>query len=424
MKRNKKEVLTMKIRVRILSSFLVGAILMASLSICAYAGNYDKDTWTTAVKPKPLSDEVKKGLEWLVAHQSNNGGWSQGEESQYMGESMDKIKGIPNVADTCIATLALVRSGSTPSKGQYAKNVLRAVDFICGEIEKSDEKSLYITDVKGTRVQTKLGPYIDTFMAPLVLTEIKGKMPDEKGNERVIKALKKTMAKIERNQKDDGTWDGQGWAPTLSQAMAGKAINRATQAGVEVNEKVRARTETYARSQYDGKSGAFKKDGSAGVDLYSSASSLGQMNDSDVTNQTRIADTKQQLKKAASETERQELQGRLDRYQQNQKDLESARKSVVAKLDDKAFVSGFGSNGGEEFLSYLNIGESLVQKGGADWEKWSKSICSNMDRIQNKDGSWSGHHCITGRTFCTSAALLVLMVDRTPVPVASKMKKQ
>ncbi|MHC9537934.1 MAG: hypothetical protein AB9903_00290 [Vulcanimicrobiota bacterium] len=409
---------------QILSLLLAAAFLLAALSTCSLAGNQDRDTWTTAVTPKPLSDQAKKGLEWLAEHQSNNGGWSQGEESQNMGAGMDKIKGIPNVADTCIATLALIRSGSTPSKGQYAQNILKAVDFICSEIEKSDDKSLYITDVKGTRVQTKLGPYIDTFMAPLVLTEIKGKMPDEKGNTRVIKALKKTMAKIEMNQKDDGTWDGQGWAPTLSQAMAGKAINRATQAGVEVNEKVRARTETYARSQYDGKSKAFKKEGSAGVDLYSSASNLGQMNDSDVTNNTKIADTQQQLKKATSETERKDLQGRLDRYQQNKNDLESARKAVVEKMENKDFVSGFGSNGGEEFLSYLNIGESLVQKGGADWEKWSKSMGANMDRIQNKDGSWTGHHCITGRTFCTAAALLVLMVDRTPVPVASKMKRQ
>jgi hypothetical protein len=37
--------------------------------------------------------------------------------------------------------------------------------------------------------------------------------------------------------------------------------------------------------------------------------------------------------------------------------------------------------------------------------------------VQNQDGSWTGHHCITGQTFCTAAALLTLMADRTPVPV-------
>ena len=34
------------------------------------------------------------------------------------------------------------------------------------------------------------------------------------------------------------------------------------------------------------------------------------------------------------------------------------------------------------------------------------------------DGSWAGNHCITGRTFCTATALLVLMGDRAPRPDA------
>ena len=86
---------------------------------------------------------------------------------------------------------------------------------------------------------------------------------------------------------------------------------------------------------------------------------------------------------------------------------------------DKGFIEGFGNNGGEEFLSYMNIGEMLVVQGGNEWEKWNKSIAANLGRVQNQDGSWSGQHCITGRTFCTAAALLTLMADRTPVPLAA-----
>jgi hypothetical protein len=68
----------------------------------------------------------------------------------------------------------------------------------------------------------------------------------------------------------------------------------------------------------------------------------------------------------------------------------------------------------------MNISESLVVKGGNAWKQWDASITNNLNHVQNEDGSWTGHHCITGRTFCTSAALLVLMADRTPVPVESK----
>ena len=51
------------------------------------------------------------------------------------------------------------------------------------------------------------------------------------------------------------------------------------------------------------------------------------------------------------------------------------------------------------------------------------SMAQNLTRIQNGDGSWTGHHCITGRTFCTAAALLVLTADRAPFPVASKVTR-
>ena len=49
-------------------------------------------------------------------------------------------------------------------------------------------------------------------------------------------------------------------------------------------------------------------------------------------------------------------------------------------------------------------------------------MTENLSRLQNDDGSWTGHNCITGRNFCTSTALLVLLGDRTPVPVQAKDK--
>jgi hypothetical protein len=88
------------------------------------------------------------------------------------------------------------------------------------------------------------------------------------------------------------------------------------------------------------------------------------------------------------------------------------------QLKSPKFFSGFGSNGGEEFLSYLHISESLLSKGGKEWEDWDKRMTANLERVQNADGSWAGNHCITGRTFCTATALLVLMGDRAPRPEA------
>jgi hypothetical protein len=376
-----------------------------------------------AVDPKPLSDNVKKGLEWLVDHQLPNGAWGQGEESAEMGGGA-ALKDVPDVADTSVAALALMRAGNTPVQGPYAARVKKAVDYICAELESADADSLYVTKLRSTRVQLKLGQYIDTFMSAMLLAEVKGVMGDTSANQRVTVALDKTLAKIQKNQRKDGTWDSQGWATSMSQGMATKALNRAALVGAKVNEQARAQAEAFAQRQLDAPSGKFATGQSAGVELYSAANSVGNMSDSQIVNDSRTAEVQQRLSKAKDPLEKAEAEKDLKRFDENKRRLASAQTVLLGKLNDQQFVSGFGSNGGEEFLSYMSIGESLVVKGGDEWTKWDKSITENLNRIQNKDGSWTGHHCITGRTFCTAAALLVLTVDRATVPVASQARRR
>jgi len=408
---------------------ITGLVILFVLVACSvsHAGRTSTNkpaTWSRAVNPKPLSKNVERGLAWLAMHQHKNGGWSQGEESAAMSALSNNIQDIPNVAETSIAALALIRAGSTPKGGRYAQNVKRAVEFVCSEVEQSDEKSLSITKLQGTRVQTKLGPYIDTFLASLLLAEVKGKMPDVKSEKRAEKAADKVLDKIARNQKENGTWDERGWAPVLSQSMASKALNRAAQVGQRVSEKARVQAESYARQQYDSASGKFEGKGSAGVALYSAAGNLGAMQQSANTDIEGEKSAKEKVRTGKTEQERKEAQAVLQRIKGNREDLSSAKRAIAKNLKDKQFVSGFGSNGGEEYLSYMNIGESLVMEGGKEWREWDTSMTQNLNRIQNKDGSWTGHHCITGRTFCTAAALLALMVDRAPRPLAKDIKRR
>ncbi len=378
-----------------------------------------------AKEPKLFSENVKRGLDWLVKNQHQSGGWAQGEESAGMGKGMTNLKDTPNVADTCLAVMALMRSGSTPKDGVYAQNIRRGLEYIMKEIEASDDQSLYVTQTRGTRIQMKIGTYIDTFLSSNVLADVKDQMPDPQSNQRVFNALNKVMGKIQRNQKADGTWENKGWATDLAQSTAAKAINKAAQKGVKVDEKVREKTENYARQQYDTGSGKFKTGaGAAGVELYSSGSALSSMQDSVLANEEQKVKIQAQAKEAKTEKERKDAEDTLKRYDQAEKDLGAARKSVVGRMNDQQFVAGFGSNGGEEFLSHLNIGESLFIAGGQEWEQWDKKMSDNINRIQNNDGSWTGHHCITGRTFCTSAALLVLMIDRMPKPLADKIRQK
>ncbi|MBI3181589.1 MAG: hypothetical protein HYZ28_05560 [Myxococcales bacterium] len=361
---------------------------------------------------KALSPAVEKGLEWLSRQKLKSGGWGQGEESVQMGRGLT-LKGVANVADTSMAVLALMRSGSTPKQGRFSVPIAQGVEFVLKEIEASDRDSLYVTKVKGTRVQGKLGPYVDTFIAATLLTEVRGKMPSPAAEERVHAALEKVMAKMKKNQQGDGRFDTAGWAPTLSQAMATRSINRAAQAGMEVDEGMREKAEAYAKGEF-GANGLGAGAGSAGVQLYSAAATVSQVSESTTTNEAQAEELRAKVA-AAPPSEQQEAKAKLDRFADTARVEKSARDTMTGRLKDPGFVAGFGSNGGEEFLSYMLISESLRKEGGKAWQEWDAGMAKNLARVQNADGSWTGHHCITGRSFCTAAALLVLMADRAPL---------
>src|SRR5262249_10867507 len=127
-------------------------------------------------------------------------------------------------------------------------------------------KSLYVTDVRDTQMQRKIGPFVDTFLTAMVLSELKGKMPDDKTEKSLVAALDKTIGKIEKNQKEDGTFAGnEGWATVLSQGLCNKSLNRARQLGAKVRDETLARADKQVQGNFDGKTGAIVATATAGA---------------------------------------------------------------------------------------------------------------------------------------------------------------
>jgi len=389
------------------------------------------------VKPKPLSDNVKKGLTYLVNQQHDDGGWGQGGGWR-QGDKGGRIEGAQvqdpsDLGNTCIAVLALVRAGNSPKEGEYAKNVAKAVDFILARVEKADKESLYLTDVRNTQLQVKIGPYVDTFLAQLVMAELKGKMPDAKGDKRLLACFDKTMGKIAKHQKADGNFDkNDGWASTLSMALCSKGINRAAQMGYEVPEKVLAANQKANTSGLDRTKGTFTaptagpaSGSDAGVAIYGTSGKTSGLQEAVNTLEKDKKKNEEIVKSpTAPKADKEMAQNALTRLGEAKAAQTVAVDGLIRRLDDKQFIQGFGSNGGEEFLSYMNISETMLVRGGKDWVAWDKGISDALVRAQDKDGGWSGQHCITGRTFCTSTALLTLMADRAPIPVVQKDEKK
>lgn len=399
-----------------------------------------------AVKPKPLSPAIEKGLKFLAERQNKDGGWSQGggwrTNNVQAGGRVEgnEVADPSDVGNTSLALLALYRAGNTPVAGPYKENVKKGLNFLLERVEKSDDKDLYVTDVRNTQLQSKIGPYVDTFLTTLILSELKGTAgQDEK---RLVAGLDKAVGKITKNQKEDGTFaNNAGWAPVLSQGIANKALSRARQNGVEVKDEVLARVLKQSEMSLAGKGGteaigidapgfatkgtedfargglARPAAGDAGVALYGRSAAATNFQDYENAAKIDVEKARELLKKPDAKPEdRKQAEAKIEQFDKVVKQNAENRVEIANQARDARFVAGFGSNGGEEFLSFLNISEMLLVKADKDWLDWDGKMQEMLPKVQDEDGGWSGHHCITGRTFCTSAALLVLMADRTPFP--------
>ncbi len=379
---------------------------------------------TKPVDPKPLSDKVKLGLAWIAKTQLGDGGWGQGDESQHMGVN-HQLAATSNVADTCMAIQALMRSGSTPAEGEFEEPILKGIEFVCTKIDAADNDSLFITDVRGTRVQNKIGQYVDTFLAAQVLSDVKGRMPTEQANARVAAMLAKTVRKIEKNQQQDGGFAQGGWAPALGDGLAAKAMNQMAVRGDGVSEDALRRLDDKAKRDYDEKGNQVSAEGSASVELYARSSNSSNFANAEFRYEQKQEELQAIVNNPATQPgARAAAQQELASITEMRKEAQQAQQAVVARMQDQAFTGGFGSNGGEEFLSYLNVGEAMAVRGDPAFAEWDRKMTDDLARVQNDDGSWSGHHCITGKTFCTSSALMVLMVDRTVAPTGDPLKKR
>src|SRR5436309_7892409 len=158
----------------------IGMLAVAVVGVCSILGS---------TKIESTTPNVDKAVQWLVSVQGRDGGWGQDGGATSYVRSGERLETNGNdVANTAVATLALVHAGNTPVKGEYRANVRRGVDFILRSVEDSPATGLAVTRISGTQIQRKLGPYIDTFLTSTLLSELDGNMGDSQANQRVRRA--------------------------------------------------------------------------------------------------------------------------------------------------------------------------------------------------------------------------------------------
>jgi len=363
--------------------------------------------------PEKVALSLDRGLSWIARAQNEKGGWGAG--SHYNQQEMNPLAVPADPATTSMVAMAMLRNGNTLTQGTYSPQLKKALFYILNAVETSAPNNSNITAETNTQIQIKLGANIDVILASQFLSNMVDYVQHDAAlKARVKKSLDVCVQKIQHNQKQDGSIGGAGWAGVLQSALANNALESAQSQGAQVDDKALEKSRNYQKGNYDARTGESKTDMGAGVVLYS------------VTGSARAS--AKEARKVKEEMDRARKDGRLApsapataenlqkigfsrdeavNYSTAYEVYESAK--VQAQRSD--VMDGFGSNGGEEFLSYLQTGESMIINKDNSWKQWYDNMSGRLLNIQNNDGSWNGHHCITSPVFCTATCLLILSVN-------------
>ena len=361
--------------------------------------------------PAEAKAAIASGLQWMAGAQATDGGWGSGTYTRQ--DIRDPHAVATDPATTSLVLLSLLRTGNSLDSGQYQKQVVSATEYLLKAVENWPWNRKALASVSGTQPQRKLGENIDAILTVQYLTTLLKYHPSHPWKNRMEKALQTCVSRIEKEQDEDGGWKGGGWAPVLQSALADKALESAKDAGATVNDGVISKSKQYQKSNFDTATQSAVTGKAAGVMLYSLSST------------TRSS--AREAKKAKALLEKGKREGKLKAEDQLEEKVlvdmgvspAEAQELVTAyKINESAksqsirsdVMEGFGSNGGEELISYLMTGESFLLQGGQEWKTWYETMSKKILSIQKDDGSWEGHHCITSPVFCTAAALLILSI--------------
>jgi hypothetical protein len=329
------------------------ADVRAVLALPERVGDKPNDDPADALTITPEGHKsIDRGMEWLLGAMNSHG--------QFGGD----IGHPPDLSCTAMAGLALLAEGNTPHGGRHMRELQLVTDAVLTMAER-----LPTGPRKGQEmvlVQRKIGANADRFFAALFLSEVLGEAGDSDAEIRL--ALTKLVNDICASQGQDGTWGDESWAPILGTVMGWESLRSSASGGL----KVEASAQAAGKALLEKLKSAVNEQESWMHDFYKNASSI------------RVLYSMGYRSEPAYSA--------------------ALKKTIRFAWEDRPFTEA----GGEEFLGFFLVTECLLQDEAQWGPQWYPTVQRKLVRVQNTDGSWTGHHCITHRTFCTAAALLTL----------------
>ena len=362
-----------------------------------------------------VQESINRALTWISRAQNQDGGWAAGQRfnESYEDNNKNATSAKSDPATTSMVGMALLRCGSSPIKGQYSAQSQKALDFLLNAVEKSSENADNITTIEGTQPQVKLGGNIDVILTSQYLTNLSDEITNAGLKNRINLAINKCIRKIQNATQSDGSIKNGGWASVLQSSLADNALETAYKNGAKVDTVIMNKSKNFHKGNVNATNENVATEKAAGVVLYAvSSTSRSSAKEAKLAKEA-IEDALKsgKTKSKAITTENLKKSGMSDAQAMKYASAYSINQTSQAIAQRDEVITGFGNNGGEEFLSYVQTIEAMVMSKNLGWKKWYDNIGGRLLNIQEKNGSWTGHHCITSPVFCTATCLLFLSVN-------------
>ncbi|MDA1007633.1 MAG: terpene cyclase/mutase family protein [Planctomycetota bacterium] len=304
----------------------------------------------------PMVSSIDRGLAALAAQQNDNGSFGRGRYGSHAG-----------IAALC--GLAFLADGNTPTRGQYAPQVRKALDFV---LESSTESGL-ISD------PTSHGPMYGHGFATLFLGEVYGM---DQGDSRVRDALVRAVRLIQSSQNDEGGWR---YNPVPSDADISvticeiMALRSARNAGIKIPKEAVDAAVRYVR-ECQNPDGGFRYTRGAGSSAW-----------------PRTAAGVASLFYAGIHDDQ-------------------AIESGLQYLEQAGVIGGGGPmSQAHYFYGQYYAVQAMYLAGGKHWSQWWPMVRDEIIQIQSEDGTWLDHSA--GTSYATSMALIVLQMPKRYLPI-------
>jgi hypothetical protein len=350
-------------------SLAMSALSLALLGFPGGVSRLQADEEPLVAERPPLVTEridrsIKRGLDWLKANQSSNGSWSgRGGEGSYP------------TAMTALAGMGMLGSGSTATRGPYARQIARSVDFLLDRCARS-------TGLICAADEYSRSMYGHGF-SMLYLASVYGMEPDLRRQARIKKVLSAGIKLIAKAQSAEGGWlytpddGGDEGSVTVTQVQALRACRNA---GLTVPKKTIDMAIRYIERSQQPDGGIAYRVGMSGSRPPISAAAVAVL------------------------------------YNAGKYDSPMAAKALKY-CKEKIAIDEDSSSGwwGHFFYSHLYMSQAMYQAGEKEWTGYYPRIAKALVSRQGSDGSWDDSG--VGKVYGTAIALTILQLPHENLPI-------